>query len=47
MLKWKATNRYLQRKQYAEQANGNNQQMQAQEQIRLGELQQHGLKRKM
>ena len=33
LLKWKAANRHLWRKQYAEQVNWNNQQMQAQEQI--------------
>ena len=47
MLKLKATNLYISRKQYAEQANGNNQQMQAHEQIQLGNLRQHGLIRKM
>ena len=38
LLKWKAANRHLEREQYAEQTNRNNQQMQAQEQICIDKL---------
>ena len=33
LLEWKTANHHLERKQYADQANWNNQQMQTQEQI--------------
>ena len=37
-LKWKTANRYLNKGKYAEQANRNNQQMQAQKELHLCKL---------